>query len=146
VAASSSSGAADAESLFQAFTPSNGRVIAAQRFQIEPDTNMNNTAIYPFGPPVPTLGFTGAMVGGSVAGINGTLKMNFVYREFDADLRLPGTWQAGQITETAIAADGDFNSGNMPLTPSAGSFIQWGLAITASNARADLDLTLAVKY
>ena len=90
---------------------------------------------------------------GVINGIFGTLKLNFCYREFMADLMTPGPWLPGSpttgllIPDASISADGDYNSGNMPITPAASkAFLQVGVMIPANDARATADLTLAVKY
>ena len=144
----SAAGPGQAESCFSSFAESKARVVASETFQVEPDTNSTKTSVFVFGPPVPALGLTGALVAGTVSGINGTLKMSFVWREFTSpDLAGPGAWSAGLITDTAITTDGDFNSSNMVITPTSGkAYVQLGLSITSSDARATLDLTLAVKY
>lgn len=145
----SAAGSGDTDYSFQQFATSKAQVIASQTFQVEPDVNSTKNAIYPFGPPVPALGFTGAMVCGSITGVSGTLKMNFTWREFTADLKVPGTWNpTGLITETTISADDpDYNTGNMAITPTSGkAFVQIGLWIVGNDNRATLDFTLAVKY
>ena len=141
----------EAETFVRCVIETQARVVAAKMFQIEPDVNTNKIAVIPFGPPVPSLGLTGAMVAGTITGVNGTAKLNFCSREFTGDASSPGAWSAGllQAGDANITADGDYNSGDMTITPSVTplkSLLQLGLMVPANDARATLDFTLAVKY
>lgn len=147
-AASSTAGTVgEAEAYFQAFTEDKGQVIAARTYDIEPDLNATKSGIYPLGDPFPSAGLTGIMVAGSILGVNGTLKLNFTYREFTSDPKLPGAWSTSLLTDASITTDQDYNSLNMPITPGAAtSLVQVGVVIPANDARANLDLVLAAKY
>lgn len=139
----------DADVLLQCFAESNARVVATTSMEVEPDTNIGNTSIIPLGGPIPALGVTGAMVAGMALVSTGTLKLNFCFREYVSDLLAPGAWSAALLgADASLTGNVEYNSLDMPFTPSAGkSMIQLGIMIPANNARATLDsFTLAVKY
>jgi len=147
IAAAASSGLGQGDASLQCFAESKARVITAQKFEIEPDTNSTKTAIFEFGPPFPSLGVSGFMVAGALYGINGTLKLNFCIREFVSDPKWAGAWGSGLITEYTTTANGDYNSGNVAVSQTSGnSLMQVGVMTPANDARAMLDLVLAVKY
>jgi hypothetical protein len=147
IAGASTSGTSQGETSLQCFANSKARVIGAQMFEIEPDTNSTKTAILTFGPPIPSLGITGLMIAGAVYGVGGTLKFNFCTREFVADAAVPGAWSSGLITEVSLTTDGDYNSSNVAVSATTGnSLIQLGVMIPANDARGMLDFVYAAKY
>lgn len=146
LAVKATTGAAEAFACVQGFTRSNGELLVSETLQVEPDVNASNVSYYPVGGLAPALGLTGLMFGLVLSGVGGTFTWNVAWREIKADEANPGAWTDLLGTAATATGNSEWNSGNLPVTPSTTGRVQFALKVVATNARATVKVFVAGKY